>query len=103
MPDDPPDRDHSYRDPRAKATRPRILNESWPFHDSNGSHARGLDDKPAEQQLDVIVRVEFADEGETELEGRAIRWNRSHVCVLVNDQRMLSPYLWVRARDVRRK
>jgi len=96
-----PGPDHSFRDPRARATRPRILNESWPFHDSNGSHARGLDDKPAEQQLDVIVRVEFED-GETELEGRAIRWNRSHVCVLVNDQRMLSPYLWVRARDVRR-
>jgi len=99
-----PGSDHSFRDPRAtKKTNQRIINESWPFHDSNGAHARGLEDKPADQQVDVVVRVEFSEDGEMYLEGRAIRWNRSHVCVTVNDKRLLTSYLWVRAHDVRRR
>lgn len=92
-----PGSDHSFRDPRAKHTRPKILNESWP------DDARHLKDQPDDKQVEVTVRVDFADTGVELLEGRAIRWNRSHVCVVVNDRRLLTPYLWVRARDVRRR
>jgi len=92
-----PGADHSFRDPRAKHTRPKILNESWP------ADARTLKDQPDDKQLEVIVRVEFAEAGVEHLEGVAIRWNRSHVCVVVNDSRLITPYLWVRARDVQRR
>jgi hypothetical protein len=83
--------------------RQKVLNESWPFRDSAGAHARGLDDRPMAEQLDVRVRVEFDRDGEAWLEGKATRWNRSHVCVVCVDKRLTSPYLWVRAHDVRRR
>ena len=100
-----PGPDHSFRDPRAvKGTTQKVLNESWPFRDSNGDrHARGLDDKPANEQVDVVVRVEFDQDGETYLAGRAIRWtdNNTHACVVVNDPHLLTGHLWVRTRDTR--
>ena len=97
-----PGPDHSFRDPRAlQGQTQSVLNEAWPFHDQGQRHARGLDDKPIEDQLNVIVRVEFERDGETYLQGRAIRWtdNFTHACIVVNDPRLTSPYLWVRARD----
>lgn len=45
----------------------------------------------------------FEHDGKTWLDGRATRWNRSHVCVYVTDPRLSSPYLWVRAGDVKRR
>jgi hypothetical protein len=50
----------------------------------------------------VMVRVVFERDGETWIEGSAMRWDRTRVCVTVNDVLLSSGYVWVRARDVRR-
>jgi hypothetical protein len=78
----------------------RVLNESWPLRDKGGGHARGIEDQPS--PIDVEVRVEWSDDGEEWLPGTATRWNRSHVFVRFQDDRALVPFVWVRARDVRR-
>lgn len=78
-----------------------VLNESWPFHDARGNgHAHGIDDRPG---IDVTVRVVWETDGEEWLDGHAVRWHRQHVCVSVADNRSLTPVVWVRAGDVRRR
>lgn len=90
----------NYPSEQAKR-RQRILNESWPFSDSNGRHARGIDDQPAANQRPCWVRLQFELDGHATLPGRAVRWNRSHVMVAVEDPRVSRPGVWVRAHDVR--
>jgi hypothetical protein len=99
-----PGPDHSFRDPHAaKVGYQRVTNEVWPFNDSNGRHARGIDDQPAERQLDVMARLVFEHDGETWVNGRAVRWNRSHVMVVVTDPRLHTGMVWLRAHDVKRR
>lgn len=86
-----------------RAFRSIAQSASLPSTDHLRCRGRARDHLPAAEQIEVVVRVEFADDGETYLLGLAIRWNRSHVCVTVNDGRLFSPCLWVRARDVRRR
>lgn len=103
MPDGPGP-DHSFRDPHAqKAGYQTVQNESWPFSDSQGRHARGLDDQPAERQIDVTARLVLDRDGEVWLDGRAVRWNRSHVMVVISDPRLHTGMVWLRAHDVRRR
>ena len=61
---------------------------------------RGVEDQPV--PIDVEVRIEWADDGEEWLQGRAWRWTRSHVFVRFLDSRSLTGFVWVRARDLRR-
>lgn len=87
----------------ATSREQKVLNESWPLRDTQGLHARGIDDQPADNQRLVWVRIEFETDGEVELPGRATRWNRSHVYVITDDPRVPRGQVWVRARDVRRR
>ncbi|MEJ7831853.1 MAG: hypothetical protein WKF79_02985 [Nocardioides sp.] len=51
-----------------------VLNESWPLSDKDSSHARGIEDHLGPTDLDptdVEVRIEWADDGEQWLPGRA--------------------------------
>jgi hypothetical protein len=77
-----------------------VLNESWPLSDKAGGHARGIEDQPS--PIDVEVRIEWAQDGEEWLAGRAHRWTNSHVFVRFKDPRSLTGFVWVRASDVRR-
>jgi hypothetical protein len=79
------------------------MNEAWPFRDSDGPHARGIIDKPADEQVDVVARVVFQDAGETYLPGRAIRWtdNHTHACVSISDPRIRTGLVWLRIEDTR--
>lgn len=92
----------AYPDP-ARPTPQRVLNEAWPFKDTAGPHARGLDDKDAGEQRQVHVRLEFVVDGEVWLNGRATRWTDefSHVFVVVDDPRLKPGFVWVRARDTK--
>src|SRR5213076_2894870 len=100
MADDPRDangyRYAEYPAERARAKQ-KVRNMSWPQHKDGIGQAVGrqYEDKPPEQQIDVQVRADFTDDGEQWLDGRAIRWHGDHVCVLVRDDRLASPYLWV--------
>jgi hypothetical protein len=53
-----------------RGTQP-VDNESWPLSDRAGGHARGIEDQP--EPIDVEVRIEWADDGEEWLPGRAHR------------------------------
>lgn len=86
---------------RPESVAQPVANESWPFQDSKGRHSRGIEDQPADNRRDVWVRLELERDGEVVLEGRAARWNRSHVYVHVNDPRVPRQAVWVRAKDVR--
>lgn len=79
----------------------RVANESWPMQDAKGKHARGINDQPVDNQRQVLVRLELADDGEVVLPGRATRWNRSHVFCVVDDPRVPNQMIWLRARDVK--
>jgi hypothetical protein len=45
-----------------------------------------------------MVRVVFERDGETWIEGSAMRWDRTRVCVTVNDVLLSSGYVWVRGQ-----
>lgn len=77
------------------------LNVSWPLHDNNGWHARGINDQA--NPIEVFVRVVWSDGAEELLLASAIRWNDSHVFCEVEDPRIDRPGIWVKARDVRRR
>ena len=62
---------------------------------------RGFEDQA--EPIDVEVRVEWADDGEEWLAGRAHRWTKSHVFVRFQDTRSATGLVWVQARDVRRR
>lgn len=80
-----------------------IENISWPYRDKDGKrHARGINDRPIEQQRPVTVRLVFEHDGEVFIPGRASRWTATHVCVIVNDPRVRRMAVWVKAEDVRR-
>lgn len=76
-----------------------VTNRSWP----PGDIARTLRDAPADQQIDVIARIVFADDGEQHLPGLATRWTRQHVCVSISDPRLQVQFVWLNPADVRRR
>jgi hypothetical protein len=95
---------NDYGEPKAAQHRrgtQSVLNESWPLSDKAGGHARGIEDQP--EPIDVEVRLEWADDGEEWLRGRAHRWTKSHVFVRFLDTRSAAGFVWVRSRDVRRR
>lgn len=95
---------NDYGEPKTaqhRADAQRVLNESWPLRDKDGGHARGIEDQPS--PIDVDVRIEWAQDGEEWIPGSASRWTRSHVFVRFQDVRSLTGFVWVRARDVRRR
>jgi hypothetical protein len=94
---------NDYGEPKAAQHRrgtQAVLNESWPLSDKAGGHARGIEDQP--ELIEVEVRIEWTDDGEEWLSGRATRWTKSHVFVRFQDVRSATGFVWVRARDVRR-
>lgn len=92
----------SYPAERAKLHQ-KVLNESWPLRDRDGFHARGIEPQPIERHIPVTVRIVFERDDETFLEGVATRWTRSHVFVELVDPRLRQMFIWVLARDVRRR
>jgi hypothetical protein len=93
---------NDYHEPKAVQHRrgtQAVLNESWPLSDKGEQHARGIEDQP--EPIDVEVRIEWAEDGEEWVTGRAHRWTNSHVFVRVKDPQSLTGFVWVRARDVR--
>ena len=95
---------NDYGEPKAAQHRrgtQAIRNESWPVSDKAGGHARGIEDDP--NPIDFEVRIEWADDGEQWLPGRAHLWTKSHVFVRFQDARSATGFAWVRARDVRRR
>ena len=94
---------NDYGEPKGQGARSgtqAIANESWPLSDQAGGHARGIEDQS--EPIDVEVRIEWADDGEEWLHGRAHRWTKSHVFVRFLDPRSATGFVWVRSRDVRR-
>lgn len=91
---------HAAPEPTPHGTKQRVLNESWPLRDENGPHARGIPDMG---YIPVRVRIIFERDGEVQLDGHAVRWHGSSVCVAVWDDRLLATYVWVGAADVRRR
>jgi len=78
-----------------------ILNQSWPLADDHGKrHARGIANRVP---IAVRVRVVFELDGETWLDGQALRWHGRCVYVEVGDRRMQVRGVWVDADDVNRQ
>lgn len=73
----------------------KILNIEWP----PSGIVKFLPDR---RPVPVDVRVEWEHDGEEWLPGRAVRWTRPVVFVLINDRRHHGAGLWVPTRDVRR-
>lgn len=99
-----------YRDGKpltAETLHQDILNTDWPYQDKTGArHAKGINDRPVEDERLVTVRLVFKDDGETFLPGRATRWtdqpaDRAHVFVIVDDPRVAGRHVWVKFSDVR--
>lgn len=84
-----------------------VLNRSWPLRDADGFHARGIN--PAQHPdgtpwtIDITARVELKDDGVVFLPGRAERWTKTHVYVVVDDARVPWGFVWLQARDVQRR
>jgi hypothetical protein len=77
-----------------------ILNQSWPLVDEQGKrHARGV---PSRSPIAVRVRVVFDRDGETWLDGQAIRWHNRSIMVEANDPRLRVHRVWVDTGDVQR-
>jgi len=85
----------------------RVLNEDWPLRDPDGArHARGISDRPIDEQRPVTARLELHRDGVVYLPGRAARWtdlpaDRAHVLVIVDDPRVPRGMVWLRFTDVR--
>lgn len=77
------------------AAHQRVLNTSWP------ADATKLRDRP--ERIAVTARVEFATDGVTTLDGWAVRWDPSHVCVALSDPRLQVRYVWLRPADIHRR
>ena len=80
---DPIHRDLSDR-PRGPDQWQDVTNEAWPPL----GVARTLRDVPLDRQLEVVARLVFAVDGEQYLPGRALRWTRTNVCVMVSSVEM---------------
>lgn len=89
--------------PKRDTAAQKVLNQSWPLQDKNGKHARGIPDQPPDKQLDVTVRLQLEHAGEVLVDGRAVRWTKTHVYIHTNDPRVPGPGVWLLARDVRRR
>lgn len=85
----------------------KVLNASWPLHDGTTAHARNIHDARhadgSPWTIDVEARVELEHDGIVVLPGRAQRWTRTHVYVVVEDERVPWQKVWLRAADVRRR
>ena len=75
------------------------LNESWPLSDKAGGTLAASRTQPT--PIGVEVRIEWAQDGEEWLHGRAHRRTKSHAFVRFQDPRSLTGCV-VRARDVQR-
>lgn len=71
----------------------RVLNDSWP------SRPR---DVVLRDPIPVRVRVVWARDGETVVDGRAVGWIGRHVRVELDDPRLGPLATWVDASDVHR-
>lgn len=80
----------------------RILNEHWPYRDSQG---RGHDDgvPTPRYAIDVGVRVVFSEGGERTLWGWAIKWTKDAVCVRLDHVEHGYDRVWVAPSDVIRR
>lgn len=89
---------HSAPDPGHKPHQ-RVLNVSWPLHDENGPHARGIGDmRPS---VPAQARIVFEHDGQVIVDCTAVRQHGDHVCVYLHDDRLQVPYVWLAAADVR--
>lgn len=91
---------HAAPDP-GHSPHQAVLNVSWPLSDEKGPHARGIKDAP--QQVAVTARLVFERDGETTIDCTAVRWHGHHVCVYAHDPRLIVPYVWLNAADVKRR
>lgn len=73
----------------------KILNQDWP------ANARVIRDQA--QPIPVRARIVWERDGEEWIEGRAVRWTRSHVFVAFGDERWQVLGVWLRPGDVRRR
>jgi hypothetical protein len=80
----------------------RILNEHWPFRDSQG---RGHDEGVPMQRypIDVGVHVVFSEDGRRNLWGWAIKWTKDAVCVYLDTEIHGYRRVWVAPCDVVRR
>ena len=72
----------------------RALNERFP------PHARRLADRP--EPIRGLARVVWERDGEAWVPGVAIRWDRQHVLVRINDARSSTAGVWLPPTDFRR-
>jgi len=92
---------HSAPPPPDRSRWQEVLNQSWPLVDEHGKrHARGI---PNRDPIAVRVRVVFDGDGETWLDGQAVRWHNQSVMVEVDDPRLQTRRVWVDAGDVKRR
>lgn len=56
----------------------------------------------ASAEKDLVVRVQWNDGTEGEVNGWTSQWTKSHVCVVRESAPPYKPF-WVRASDVRRR
>jgi len=72
----------------------RVLNERFP------PHARRLADRP--EPIRGQARVVWERDGEVWVPGVAIRWDRQHVLVRLDDRRCPAAGVWLPPSDFRR-
>lgn len=72
----------------------RATNERWP------ARPRDLPEQP--HPIEVWARVVWERDGEEWVQGRAVRWDRAHVLVQINDRRCQTLGFWLPPADVRR-
>ncbi len=87
---------HPAQGPPNTSRWQRALNEACP------ANARHIGDAPG--PVPVRARVVWERDGEEWVDGTAIRWDRSHVLVQINDRaRCPTIGFWLRPQDVRRR
>lgn len=73
----------------------RVVNVEWP--------PEGIPSMlPEQPPVPVRVRVVWEHDGEEWIAGRAVRWLRPVVFVLINDARHRGAGLWLPLKDIRR-
>ncbi len=77
-----------------------VQNQAWPERDQDGAHARSLEATPTER-TPVRVRLLFARDGWTILDGEVRRRLNGCVYVHVDDRRVTNGAAWVSEHDVR--
>lgn len=75
-----------------------VTNSYWP----PGDAARRTQAVEASRQIAVEARIVWKQDGEQWVPATAIAWWRDHVKLHCDDPRLLVPYVWLAAADVRR-